>query len=111
MKNLGLALLLATLASPLAATEWKAVPLMDTNCSSKKATLEHPEDHTAGCAMKCSKSGYGAVIDGKYVKFDKKGDKLAAAALNKTTKKDHLTVTIDGERKGDQINVKSLKLD
>jgi hypothetical protein len=111
MKNIGLALLVLTLASPLAATEWKGVSLMDTNCSTKKATLEHPEDHTAMCAMKCKKSGYGVIVDGKYVKFDKNGSKLASAALAKTKKKDHLTATVVGEMKGDQIAVKSLKLD
>ena len=111
MKNLGAALLLLALASPLAAKEWKRVTLMDTNCSGKKASLEHPEKHTAGCAIKCSKSGYGAMIDGKYVKFDAKGDKLAAAALKKTAKKDHLSATVVGEMKGDQIAVTSLKLD
>jgi hypothetical protein len=111
MKKIGLALLVLTLASPLAANVWKGVALMDTNCSGEAALLEHPENHKKSCAIKCQKGGYGAVIDGKYVKFDKKGNKLAASVLKQTKKNDHLTVTVDGELKGDEIAVKSLKLD
>lgn len=111
MKNLGVALLALTLAAPLAAKEWKGVALMDTNCSTKKASLTNPEKHATACAKKCEKSGYGAVVGGKYIKFDKKGDELAEAALKNTKKTDHLTATINGEMKGDKLQVTSLKLD
>lgn len=111
MKKLATALLLLTLAMPLAAAEWKGVTLMDTNCSGEEKNISHPEDHTASCAMKCGKSGYGAIIDGKYVKFDAKGDKLAAKALKSTRKKDHLTATVNGEMKNGKLAVSSLKLD
>jgi len=111
MKNIGLALLVLTLASPLAAKEWKGVSLMDTNCSGKAASLAHPEDHTTMCAMKCKKSGYGVVVDGKYIPFDKKGSKLASAALAKTKKKDHLTATVNGEMQGNTLAVTSLRIE
>lgn len=111
MKKAALLLLLTALALPLYAKTWKNAPLMDTDCAGEQSKLDNPDKHTRGCARKCAHSGFGLVLDGKFVKFDAKGNELAAAALEKTEKKDHLRVTVDGEMKDSVIAVSSLTLD
>ncbi len=99
---------------PLAALaeEWKNVSLIDTMCASKEKVVKNPDAHPTSCALQCSKSGYGILAsDGKYLKFDQAGNDQVLAELKATKKTDHLRVTVDGERKGDTIAVKSVKLD
>src|SRR6516162_5600546 len=68
--------------------------LMDKMCSMKamKDGQSAAAMHTKECALMpdCQKSGYGVfTADGRYLKFDAAGDEKAAAALQKTTKKDN----------------------
>ena len=110
-KSLVLAALFAmSLALPLAAETWKAVPLMDADCAGKADVMAAPDKHTKSCNVQCSKAGYGIVLNGKFVKFDAKGSELAAAALKKTDHKDNLRVDVNGDLKGDTIAVKSLSM-
>lgn len=66
--------------------------------------------HTKSCALEenCMESGYGLIIDGKYVKFDQGGDKMAADFLNKSKKKDNFLVEVSGTKDGDLVKVKSI---
>jgi hypothetical protein len=84
---------------------------MDAGCASKKDVLANPDTDTRSCALQCAKAGYGAVVDGKFVKFDQKGSDLAKAALQKSDKHDHLRATVTGEMKNGMIQVSQLKLD
>jgi hypothetical protein len=111
LNKLALGILVLALASPLAAETWKGVALMDAGCAGKADLLAHPENHPKACALQCGKAGYGVVVDGKFIKFDKKGSDLAAAALKKTDKSDHLTATVTGELKDGTIAVTDLKLE
>jgi hypothetical protein len=111
MKKTALVILVAALALPLSAETWKGVSLMDASCASKAEKMKDPDAHVRSCALQCSKSGYGAVVNGKFVKFDAKGNELTKAALTKSEKKDHLRATVNGEMKGDEIHVSSLTLD
>lgn len=103
--------LLVSLCLPcvaLAAT-WENVSLVDTMCASK--VKDNPDKHTTSCLLKCSGSGYGIqTSDGKFVKLDENGNKLALAELKKTDKKDHIRVNVTGDQKDDVIQVASLKL-
>jgi hypothetical protein len=110
MKRTLLAALVLMVALPLAAETWKNALLMDTNCSSKKDVMSAPEKHTKHCAMQCSKSGFGAVVDGKFVKFDKHGSELAADAIAKTDKKENLRADVTGELKNGEIAVSALEM-
>jgi hypothetical protein len=110
MKKAALVILALTLALPLSAETWKNVSLMDASCAGKPAALSTPDTHTRACALKCAKAGYGAVVDGKFVKFDEKGSDLAKAALMKSEKSDHLKATVSGELKDGVIHVSSLTL-
>jgi hypothetical protein len=98
---------------PLAASAevWKNASLLDSMCAAKEKVAKDPDSHPVSCALQCAKSGYGIMADGKYLKFDQAGNDQIASELKSTKKTDHLRVTVDGERKGDTIAVKSVKLD
>lgn len=66
--------------------------------------------HTKACALEeeCAGSGYGLIIDGKYMKFDKDGDKMTTDFLNKSKKKDNLLVEVSGTKEGELLKVKSI---
>ncbi|MES1257827.1 MAG: hypothetical protein ABUS51_05335, partial [Acidobacteriota bacterium] len=69
------------------------------------------DTHTRDCALQCVKSGYGVVTaDGTFLKFDSQGNEKALAALRSSHATDHLRATVTGERKGDTLVVKSLKM-
>lgn len=94
----------------LAAT-WENVSLVDQMCASKEKVKANPDNHPTSCLLQCADSGYGIQTqDGKFVKFDAAGNKLALAELKKTSKKDHIRVNVTGEQKGDVIQVSSLKM-
>ncbi len=100
-------------ALPLAASAevWKNASLLDSMCAAKEKVAKNPDAHPTSCALQCAKSGYGIMADGKYLKFDEKGNEQIASELKATKKTDHLRVTVDGDLKGDTIAVKSVKLD
>ncbi|MEX1246443.1 MAG: hypothetical protein WEB59_16735 [Thermoanaerobaculia bacterium] len=109
-----LVLMLAAAALPLAleAETWKNVSLMDTMCAAKDAMKAEPDSHPTKCALQCQGSGFGVLTaDGSFLKFDKAGNDQAVAALKATKKSDHLRVTVQGDRKGNEIQVKSVDLD
>lgn len=110
MKKTILATLVLMIALPLAAETWKNVSLMDASCATKKEFMAAPETHTKSCAMQCVKSGYGAMVDGKFVKFDKHGSELAAAAIKASDKKDNLRADVTGEMKNGEIVVSKLEM-
>lgn len=111
MKKTALVILALALALPLSAETWKSISIMDSSCSAKKDMAANPDAHTRSCALKCAKSGYGAMVDGKFVKFDEKGNDLAKEALGKSDKTDHLRATVSGEMKDGVIHVTALSLD
>lgn len=106
MRLLSIAVLLAL---PCAAESFKNVALVDVACSSKvKANLDA---HTRDCAVKCEKTGYAIVTsDGTVLKLDEAGNQKAIAALKASKKADHLRATVSGDRDGDTLKVKSLKM-
>ena len=92
-----------------AAETWTDVSIVDVACSAK--VKADPDAHTRDCALTCSKSGFGIVTpDGAFLKFDAKGNEQAVAALKGAQKKDHLRVTVTGDRDGAIIKVTSLKM-
>lgn len=92
--------------------------LVDKMCASgmvknsPAVAMEKAAKHTRSCAMEkdCAAAGYGVVTDdGKWTKFDAKGNDLAADFLKHTKQKDHLLVSVTGTTKGDVFAVNSLK--
>lgn len=102
---------LAMFATPLlcSAETWNDAPIVDANCSAK--VKNNPHTHTRDCALQCAKSGFGILTaNGTFLKFDSYGDEQALTALKASQSKDHLHATVTGDRDGDTIKVKSLKM-
>lgn len=77
--------------------------------------LKNPESHTAACLkmQECVSSGYGVMVKSgsRYVfyTFDKKGSDLAYQQIvYRTTKTDHVLVTINGTIQNGVINVNTI---
>ena len=105
---------LALLSVPLAAENVEGI-LVDKMCSGKIVEKGYgaAKMHTKMCALMddCKASGFGVVTaDGKFLKFDKKGDQQALKALEDTDKKDNITVKVDGKVSDGNLKVKSLSL-
>jgi hypothetical protein len=91
--------------------------LVDKSCATgmvKKAPEEamaKAASHKRSCALMpdCSATGYGVVSEGKYIKFDEKGDATAKDFLTKSKKKDHIYVEAVGTMNGDVFTLTSLK--
>jgi hypothetical protein len=67
--------------------------------------------HTRHCALEddCASSGYGVFSDGKYYKFDEKGDKMAKELIEKTSTQKGIMVDVMGSMKGETLAVASVK--
>jgi ABC-type branched-subunit amino acid transport system substrate-binding protein len=91
--------------------------LVDKACATKmekagaKKAMMKAKNHTKDCALQpaCEASGYGLMSHGKFIKFDEKGDKLAAEYLNKTKKEKDLWVDVKGRMDGTMMKVESIK--
>jgi len=90
--------------------------VVDVVCAADH-TKDNPEDatkfaaeHTKECALmeECVKSGYGIFSDGKWYPFDAKGNTMAKALFEKTAKKDHIKVTVEGMKHEGKILVEKL---
>ena len=106
--------LFVALSAPLAAETVEGY-LIDKMCSAKVVAegVDAAKMHTKDCALmpSCKASGYGVVTaDGKFLKFDKDGDRMAGKVLGFASGKDNIKVTVDGEVKGSSITVKSIQL-
>jgi hypothetical protein len=66
--------------------------------------------HTKSCALEddCAASGFGVFSDGKYYKFDEKGDTMAKDLIEKTSTEKGIMVDVTGSMKGDRLVVASV---
>ncbi len=81
--------------------------LVDNMCKDKDLPT-----HTRKCALACAKSGYGLMTsDGKYLKFDEKGNAKALAALKATKKEKDLKAKVSGTEDAGIIHVESVELE
>lgn len=110
MKKMCALLIVAFFVPALAFGEdWNNVPLVDTQCSTK--VKPDPDAHTRSCAMACAKSGFGILDkEGRFLRFDQKGNQQALKLLEKSSKQDHLRVHVSGKEEGQEIHVDTLKL-
>ncbi len=98
------------ISSMALATTWNNATLIDSMCAKK--AKDNPSAHTRDCALACAGNGLGILTkDGKFIKFDKKGQEQAEKMLKSSDKKDNLKVTVDGEEKNNEIAVKSIKFE
>jgi len=107
MKRIALLTAAAALLSVAAFAETFNGTVVDVSCKGKDLA-----SHTKKCAVGCAKSGYALVTgDGKFLKFDEKGNAKALAALKATSKENDLKATVEGTVDGDVLNVTSISID
>ena len=89
--------------------------VVDQMCAKSMAKKSDPmvraTKHDKDCALEeaCAASGYGLFYDnGKWVKFDENGDKLAKAMFEGSKRDKDFTADVTGEMKGDKFAVASL---
>ncbi len=90
--------------------------LIDKMCGVKDAKLdpakatEKAMKHTKDCALEdmCKEDGYGIISNGKFIKFDETGDKLASAYFDKSSKENDYLVDVEGTMDGDVLKVSSI---
>lgn len=77
---------------------------------SPEAATKAAAEHSKECALMeaCIKSGYGIYADGMWYPFDAKGNDLAKALFDKTSKKDHIKMTVEGMKHDGKILVEKL---
>src|SRR4051812_17707959 len=77
--------------------------LMDTMCGADMKSQADADKHTKACALDshCAASGFGAVIDGTFHKFDAAGSEKAEALFKSTKKADHITAHVEGTLEDD----------
>lgn len=117
-KNIFLSLIAAVGLTTLAASAHDPIKLssylVDTVCAadhvkdSAEAATKFSAEHTKECGLmeECVKGGYGVFSDGKWYPFDDKGNQLAKAIFDKTQKKDHIKITVEGMKHDGKILVK-----
>lgn len=90
--------------------------LVDKMCGTKMSKLDKEKatekamKHSKDCALEdmCKESGYGIVSDGKFIKFDENGDKLASTYFEKSKKEKDFVVNVKGTMDGDLMKVESI---
>ncbi len=110
-------LVLAVWVAPIGASvpaSWTGY-LVDQMCSeahkSDKDPLSFVKHHPKDCALMdhCRAAGYAIYADGKWLKLDSQGSKLAEQAIRASKKPSGFYVTIDGDLTGDTIKTKSMQ--
>ena len=99
---------------PLAAENVEGY-LVDKMCSAKivKGGVDAAKAHTKDCALapNCKDGGYGIVTsEGKFLKFDADGDRMAEKTIGFASGKDNLKATVNGKIDGDSITVVAIQL-
>ena len=76
----------------------------------KETTMKKAMGHSKECALDkdCAASGYGVFSDGKYYKFDEKGDAMAKGLIEKTTTEKGIMIDVTGTMKGETFVVASV---
>src|SRR5262244_2432498 len=77
---------------------------------SPEAATKVAAEHTKECSLmeECLKGGYGVYADGQWYPFDAKGNELAKAVFEKTGKKDHVKMTVEGMKHDGKILVQKI---
>ncbi len=80
--------------------------MMKNSETSMKKAMAHSKE----CALdeQCTASGYGLMSDGKWYKFDEKGDALAKESISSSKTEKGLMYEVTGKMEGDKFVVASL---
>jgi len=108
MKKLLIVAFALLVSVPAFAATWENVAIVDAGCAKK--VMDDPDKHPRACMLDCADAGFGVVADGKFIKFDDKGNELAIEALKGSDKKNGIRADVTGEIKDDVLHVESLTL-
>ena len=90
----------------LAHGEEKIGILVDAKCgASVSAEQVKAESHPVSCALDSKESGFGIVVEGKFLRFDDFGNKQALLLLRATQKQSNLKVRVGGHFEADLVEV------
>ena len=109
MKKVALVLFCAVVinSGSVSAHDRKIGLLMDATCGQRLAdSPEEAASHLVSCSLResCVTAGFGVLIEGKFYKFDKMGDKLALMIFQSTDKKANVRVRVDAHFDKDVIS-------
>lgn len=100
-----LILLAVSAAAILSAESWTGT-IVDVMCKGRDLA-----NHTRKCNLDCAKGGYGLVLaDGKFVKFNERGNAKALAMLKASTKEKDIKAKVTGKLSDEVIQVESIEL-
>ena len=99
--------LLAAAFPGVAAAETFSGTVIDVFCKDNDLAT-----HPRACVLSCAKSGLGLrQANGKFLKFDEKGNARALAALKKGSKEQNLKAKVSGTVEGDTLKVESIRIE
>ena len=85
--------------------------LMDRACGQgMAANAEKVKKHGPICALmeSCKQSGFGLILDGRFLSFDETGNKMALVIFQNTESQNNIQVEVTGDFSGDQVKVKRI---
>ena len=89
--------------------------IVDKACATGRMKKENPQEaidaHTKKCSLmeNCLKSGLGVYADGKYTELDEKGNGLAKAALEASTKEKSAKFKVTGKMMDGKLAVTKIE--
>ena len=96
----------------LAGPDTKTGVLMDAACGARgAANVEKAAKHTVACALmeSCKASGFGLVLEGRFLKFDPAGVEQALKLLEAAKVRENFRVEVTGEFAEDDVKVSAMK--
>ena len=90
--------------------EEKTGILVDAKCGANlvKEALK-AASHPVSCALENEESGYGIIVDGKFLRFDDHGNRQARLLLKAAQKGSNLKVRVGGHFEGELIKVSEME--
>ena len=104
--------LLTGLMLVLAGPDTRTGVLMDAACGARvAANVEKAAKHTVACALmeSCKASGFGLVLEGRFLKFDPAGDEEAVKLLENAKVRENFRVEVTGEFSDTDVKVSGMK--
>lgn len=96
----------------LAGPDTRTGVVMDAACGARvAANAEKTAKHTVACALmeSCKASGFGLILEGRFLKFDPAGDEQALKLLEAAKVRENFRAEVTGEFSEDDIKVSAMK--
>lgn len=104
--------LLAGSMPALAGPDTRTGVVMDAACGARvAANAEKTAKHTVACALmeSCKASGFGLILEGRFLKFNAAGDEQALKLLEAAKVRENFRAEVTGEFSEDDVKVSAMK--